>query len=309
MVKLDAVAPTAEELADAKSILAKLDKKGMRSKMGSLSHFLSLNAENTIADTSRGDKRKAYLEIWQVHQLREKAAKKSMTSKHTVTTSTANKQDVYWWSKFKMDTEMGPVKSEAWRTSGKLKTRGDKMTGSLEDELIEYAVPVDWNCTSHGEDHAAVLVAEGDADEKSRELVDDASRHFQAEGDLQPLSSAVKVKEEKDDRTDEDKKLDDIKKNPKQYLRTFQDMKTSVQELEFTIEKEKFAANLKDECQKIAPKIKSLVQIFEVMITKVPAEKAMMTLSKKTMECEKDWAECRAYAEKMGYLKKSGRKK
>jgi hypothetical protein len=58
-------------------------------------------------------------------------------------------------------------------------------------------------------------------------------------------------------------------------------MKTSVQELEFTIEKEKFAANLKDACQKIAPKIKSLVQIFEVMITKVPAEKAMMTPSKR----------------------------
>ena len=43
-----------------------------------------------------------------------------------------------------MDREMGKVKGEAWRKSGKLSTRPDPMTGSQEEMLIEYKVPKEW---------------------------------------------------------------------------------------------------------------------------------------------------------------------
>eukprot|EP00959_Pyramimonas_sp_CCMP1952_P200559 4195122-Pyramimonas_sp.AAC.1 len=42
-----------------------------------------------------------------------------------------------------MDSILGPIKSEAWRSSNKLQKRADPITGSDAEHLKEYRVPKD----------------------------------------------------------------------------------------------------------------------------------------------------------------------
>ena len=76
----------------------------------------------------------------------------------------AGMTDYCWWSQFTMDKEMGKVKGEAWRKSGKLSTRPDPMTGSQEEILIEYKVLKEWARMTAEELNKATLSAEQEAD-------------------------------------------------------------------------------------------------------------------------------------------------
>ena len=44
---------------------------------------------------------------------------------------------------------MGEMKSRSWRESGKLLSKADPVTGSLEEHLLVYRVPRHWERLSH----------------------------------------------------------------------------------------------------------------------------------------------------------------
>ena len=75
-VKFSIVKPTEEELKKAQAIIHGLDKKGAKSKMVSMLHFLK-TAEVTEGLESRGGKKQELNKNFLVHQLRSKHATKT----------------------------------------------------------------------------------------------------------------------------------------------------------------------------------------------------------------------------------------
>eukprot|EP00959_Pyramimonas_sp_CCMP1952_P144452 3023848-Pyramimonas_sp.AAC.1 len=52
--------------------------------------------------------------------------------------------DVHWWSAHKMDQELGSAKGKHWRESNLLASRPDSLTGSTDEQFVEWAVPLNW---------------------------------------------------------------------------------------------------------------------------------------------------------------------
>ena len=101
----------------------------------------------------------------------QKNSQKKLVSEHRVTISNTNFNDWQWMSIEKMELEMGPAKAEHWRSSGKLKDRGDLLTGSRLPQFIEYRVPKEWQRMSEDDLRALQLTAEQDGEEADDELL------------------------------------------------------------------------------------------------------------------------------------------
>jgi hypothetical protein len=313
MVKLANMKPTADELAAARAVLEKMDAKGKRSKMECMTYWLKTNPDTEVSE-SRGDKRKQYLESFLVHQSRQKQAKSSIRNDHVVSTATSFKNEMFWWSKFKMDAEMGSVKATAWRESGKLKVRADPLTGSMEEELKEYAVPVDWESRAWDEVVSANVQTVADADEK--DIADFKHTALSFGKFAEPTEQPVKVKTEPqdDDKTEVvtpiEKKFSDIEADPRGFLVKFNDMRMTLAEIDSQATGKKFMNALLEEVAKLQPKLKSLAAVFEAMCMQKAAgdKKAAVSLGKRTMEAEALFKDIEAYAVDIGIIKKKGGK-
>ena len=100
------VHPTPSELKKAKADLSKLDKKELKSRYQSLSHFLKCNPDEA-ASSSRGSEREQFLHIFLAHQMRAKSGTNSVSNVHKVEVSSAKQTFVHEWSQEQMDKELG----------------------------------------------------------------------------------------------------------------------------------------------------------------------------------------------------------
>ena len=61
-----------------------------------------------------------------------------------------------------MEQNVGKAKADAWINAQVLRTRADRVTGSLDEELLEYAVPTDW--VQNTDSHSVSLGIKAEAD-------------------------------------------------------------------------------------------------------------------------------------------------
>eukprot|EP00959_Pyramimonas_sp_CCMP1952_P209887 4391403-Pyramimonas_sp.AAC.1 len=221
-VKLSALAPSETELAAARSLLAGIDEKAKRSKMASMVHFLEKNPD-LVASSSRGQQRQQYLQYFLVHQMRQKNATSTETVKETTSNLQQKIAQVHWWSADRMDREMGAVKAQRWRDSGKIKNRPDQLTGSTDKDHIEWCVPVSWEQLTESDLRELGIVVDMEADAESHANFQ-AAKVFANEKDLSTdgTSSGSGMKELAE-------KVANFKSNLQAELRKYQDYKLDIQ--------------------------------------------------------------------------------
>ena len=312
--KLSALMPTDDELKKARDTLKALDKASLRSRMASMVHFVKQNSDDEIL-TSRGDKRKGFLELFLVHQLRDKQAKSLKVSSHELTNLDTVGVDHQWWSKYKMDMEMGPVKAAAWRESKVLVERPDPVTGLSGEDHVEYKVSMDWEKKTASDLHSAKFESSCNGDEQDMATLQESGSiflHPDAASSSTTTPSPIKV-EPKDAeeiaQQAEAARLADIKANTRTYVTKYHTMRYSMVDIQEKCGNSKFHANVRDECEKMLAKIKPLVSIFDNLLVKgSDNEKAMTTLAKRSMTVESDYDEIYNYSKSVGLVKKAGKK-
>ena len=129
---LDLVVPTKAELDAAKKLLLASNDKQKKSKMQSMVHYLKANPDDAAA-ISRGDARQQYLVKFLVHQMRTKGTTKTASNERVLSSSDSSMSDLHWLAAEKMDDAVGKKKGEAWRKSGKLRSRPDPVDGRGHD--------------------------------------------------------------------------------------------------------------------------------------------------------------------------------
>eukprot|EP00959_Pyramimonas_sp_CCMP1952_P414787 8690510-Pyramimonas_sp.AAC.1 len=191
--RLSEVQPTPEELEAAKKILAGCNSSQRRSKLTCMAHFLKNNPDHKAESD-----RQAYLHYFIVHQLREKDVTKKSTSQYSQIDTTQKMKDFYEWSAEKMDQEMGPQKAKGLRDSGKIKWQACSHTGSVEDHMKEWLVPISWKRLAEVESTGRTVTAEGEATE-------DDFQHLQSMNSISAAGSSsgdVQIKQEPESEID-----------------------------------------------------------------------------------------------------------
>lgn len=174
-VKLDDVKPTEEEIKKAKELLSKATEEETKSKMASMVYFTKTNAGNEAVASSRSDARREYFLKFLVWQSRQQNRETTTTVVKQMDTENSNHEDWEWMSKEKMDSTLGPKKAESWRVSNKLSTRPDPVTGSTDEDFIEYAIHKSWGRKSDSDKQSLQLASEGAADENDLDSLTSAS--------------------------------------------------------------------------------------------------------------------------------------
>ena len=147
-----------DEIAEAKRVLAGVDKKGHRAAMAKMSHWLKQNSkENAEAIESRGSERAAFLEKILVQEMRDKSAKKVQINEKSTRVSRRKNAEIHEWTAEKMDAELGAKKGKFLRESGKIASQPCSVTGSTDPDVIEWLVPVNWRTTVNFDDDLAKI--------------------------------------------------------------------------------------------------------------------------------------------------------
>ena len=187
----------------------------MKSKFACMAHWLKITPDEA-ASSSRGADRKTYLENFMVFQMRQQQMTKEVSPTSTVGTVRANHSERRWRSRETMDKELGEKKAQSWRSSGKLQTRPDPVTGSTDDDFIEYGCPADWTAFTAADKESHEVRATGEADEADLDLLNGVKNTTTAE--LKDVK--VEPKSTEDIAKDEAKAL---LNNPRPMLRRMQD--------------------------------------------------------------------------------------
>jgi hypothetical protein len=258
-VKLNSVAPSADELAAARKVLAGVDKKQLRSKFACMAHWLKDNPD-AAASSSRGDQRKAYLEQFMVWQMRQKNLQKESQSRSTVEVVNTTYNNLRWWSREKMDTELGAKKAAAWRESCKLQTRPDPVTGSDDPDYVEYGCPEDWSSLATGDTESHDVITRGDADESDLTMLNGIRGGMPSED--------VVVKAEQ--KTEEDmlqEKATALMQNPRPMLRRLQDYELECKLLATKATDGKYTGELGSDVTKFLSKLTKAIKLLNKMCT------------------------------------------
>jgi len=259
--KLSTVIPTQQELDAARKILAGTDKKALKSKFASMAHWLKDNPDHAVA-SSRGEDRRAYLEQFMVFQMRQKGTSTTQVSSSVVESGKQKHQDLRWWSREKMNMELGEKKAESWRNSGKLATRPDPVTGSTDENFIEYGCPDDWDSFVQNDMDRYEVNAAGEADDGDLELL----RSVASGGKTAKV--AVKV-EPKTAEEIANQKAIDLKENPRPMLRRFQDYELECKLLATKAEDTRYTSELATDVKKYLVKVAKVIKLLNNMCTTV----------------------------------------
>jgi hypothetical protein len=257
VVKLADVAPTAIELADAKKLMQGSDKVA-KSKMACMAAWLKANPSgNDEVLASRGDKRKAYLDAWLVHNMRSKLTTNSTAIIKTTNDHADEIDEVYWWSKETMDKELGEMKSKLWRECGKLIPRADPLTGSTEDPYREFPVPRSMTRHATGSGTVVNVKSEGIGDEADLSMLNNTAAD----------APAIVIKTEKQTIAEiAAARIMTMKADPKPTYRKMNDYLLEAKELSVKIEGVKYSDKLAEDNLKHLAKLKSIINILDKMI-------------------------------------------
>ena len=168
------LAPSQEEVLAARKIIQASSEKELKSKMNSFGAWLK-KQDDVDPDivTSRGEKRKEWLELFLAHQMKSKGAQKQAMVEKTVARKKQEYVDHHWWSQETMDKEMGPMKGAAWRSSGSFEWKPCPLTKSTEPHMIVYAVPVAWKRLTDEDVTAMKVNLQSEATQQDLQAIDD----------------------------------------------------------------------------------------------------------------------------------------
>ena len=315
-VDLGSVAPTPEEMEAARAILRGATTGQMKSRMASMVHFLKA-AEDEKAQKSRGTARQEYLEAFTVHQMRMKTTQKKMRSIENKTSKQGTFVDYLWWSEEKIIKEMGEVKGMAWITFKKppLPSRACQLTGSKDDKLKEFRIPIDWERMSIEDIQSMQVEATSDATDADLKLLRDmapASSGGSADAPLPPDSGAATIKQEKLTPEEQDQKeAKEFKETISVYIREFQECEVRSGEMKSQLQTSKYAEAILNDVEVHSGKVTKLLRVLQrlqVQTMEVTPEKAKLVIQH--MEnVRKEQRELNEHAVKFGLQPKPSPKK
>ena len=135
----------ADELAEAREELKALDNKHEEKRRleAKMTYFVKQSGELAPGDRLTGCMRREWLLRYMAKQSKDRAATSSSTSTHTVGTISETKGTGHWWCKEQMETNLGKARAAKWIASGKLQKRACPVTGSMDDDDVEWRCPQD----------------------------------------------------------------------------------------------------------------------------------------------------------------------
>ena len=104
--KISQLKPTDSEVLAAKEELDKLNPKQKKAKFQSMTNYEKLHPDDELKQ-SRGGLRQQYLTHYLVHQLRDKAARSTITTSYTLDESSEKETKDFEWSAEQMDKKLG----------------------------------------------------------------------------------------------------------------------------------------------------------------------------------------------------------
>ena len=210
---------------------------------------------------------------------RLKGGDKSLNVNQKTSESNKKGKDYHWWSKQKMDMEVGSIKGEAWRASGKLQTQSDQITGSTHEDLIEYRVPHHWESIASEDLHEFELATKMAATEADIELLADASITANPSS-----SSGQEIKQEGPSALDVlESKVTHLIENPREKFKELQDMRIEAEKIKVSADNasasvKNYAASLIADLPKHIAKLKKLGTLLDRMQIEAPDRKLIPEL-------------------------------
>ena len=315
-IELGAVAPTAEEMDAARAILRGANNTQMKSRMASMVHFVKAT-EDGKALKSRGTARQEYLEAFTVHQMRMKNTQKKILSIESKVSKKGSFVDYYWWAEEKIIKEMGEVKGMAWITFKKppLPSRACQLTGSKDDKLKEFRIPIDWERMSIEDIQSMKVETTSDATDADLKLLREmapASSGGSADAPLPPDSGAVTIKQEKLTPEEQDQKeAKEFKETISVYIREFQECEVRAGEMKSALQTNKYAEAILIDIDKHSAKVTKVLRVLQrLQVTTIPVTPDKHQLVIQHMEnVRKEHRELNEHAVKFGLQPKPSPKK
>lgn len=259
--QLAQVAPTAEELAQAKQILKAANSKEIRSKMQSMTNWLAAHPDgNHDATDARGEKRKGYLETWLVHNLRCKGKTKTASTTKIESNEKQDFLDEEWMSMEQMDDKFGKIKAARLRASGKLDVQPCSITGEDTEEMREYSIPKKWRRFLNVDGNKAEIHVTGEAGEDDLRLLQDVKKPGEGTGTgsnepmvkVEPLSKAELAERE----------YQEFLSKVPSHLRSFQEMDAESRGLMAHLKSRKWSADIQEALKKHQSRLVKLIAML-----------------------------------------------
>ena len=277
----------------------------MKSRMASMVHFLPDNPD-AAALSSRGEQRREYLMNFLTHQLRLKDQAKVMEVAQSTSIEQKKIVDLHWWSKEKMDIELGPKKAEHWRQSGLLPTKADSVTGSSEDEFKEWGVPHNWERLTEADMKNLKIESSGQVDQKDMELLRSAETFAETKNE------EPEIKKEKTELSKLEERITKLTENSATFLRRYQDMTLDAKMLLTLSQNQKnikyatgFLSDLEKHVANLGKATKTLEKVAVGNIEHADASKLMTDLDK----LDASHVEINTWADRFGFKLKPQKRK
>ena len=247
---LKTLGPTKDEVAEAKALLKSFNPKEHRSKMASMTAWLS-NPANAQPDEealkSRGDDRKRFLEAWLIHQMRNSKAKKTMLNSKVTADSKTNYNDEVWMNAEMMDDKFGKKKGSKMRSAKVLEVRPCPFTGSEDDDMIEYQINWKWVRKLVSEGNTASVNTEGEATEDDLKILESPQKDPSEEDAKKEQEANKPIKQEKLSKQEQDfADFQQFKAALPTHLRKFQDYDLETRQLMSFLKEKKYTGELQE---------------------------------------------------------------
>ena len=303
-IKLSTVKPTDEEMETVRQIFAG-DPKAKKAKMASMAHYLKLFPDEQAAN-SRGDARTEYMELFLVHQMRQKIGTASVTSKFATEANQHRFTDLHWWSEETMDKNLGPIFAKHWRDSKLVPSKAYSLTGSTDPKHVEWGVPQNWERLQESDLRRLMVEhASNDADESDMKMILDASvfnrpADESAEGAtssggaptgptaMAKLAAQIKV----------------LRDEPERHARKYNDMSLALKRVlgqaEGKAAKEKYMSGFVDDIKACTKKTEKLEKTFTKMLSEEVEDKEFPKLLEIVKAVDDQFKELQEWCPKFG---------
>ena len=293
--------PAPEEVEEARRVLATMTPQQVRARKGSLAYYLKTSGD-TAGQELRGQARSEALEQFLVLQMRNKQAKREITSERKVSSSTAKHNEVHDWSTERLKREVGEVKAQKWMNSGKLSWSADEITGEDSVDMRTWHIPVRWTTSINGQSSSATMAA---AEEAGAEDVKDFAAAFDIDDDKGSVDPAIKTEKVPESPADAlAAEVANFKKSIMVTLRTWQDKETKIKTMVAVAEAQKYIPDaFVSDSKKLVSKITRVVKIISKWATEGTFIDSELPPLMKCLKClESDAGDLVSYGERLNLV-------
>jgi len=273
------IKPTPDELERVRQMRNVSEKQAKHSTDVAFKSYLRKNPDNT-ADSSTGELKEKCILNFMVLQLRSKSATKVVQSVHAVTVKNSKMAEKHWLNEFQMNRDMGAGVAKHWRDSNLLIMKPDPVTGSDLPEHVVYGVPRFWESMSEEDFKQLALESKRDAVQGDDEAIQELAALNKAGV---PQDDPGRPKAEKTPAEVQQEYIDNIKAQPAQFLRQYQDARTNCVVLQAQVEpdkaKSKFCQMLFDDVCSLIDKLTKVLQVLEGMVSKPAKDNVVKKLA------------------------------